>query len=778
MAMENNRTWVEKGDYSVPTNSRQPLIPLKVKGVLFMLSYLILTELALNFYLSRHFFGGGLTASPFWGWRSFAALNAYYGAATPVLMAISAALAVSFFISAILFRVIFFDQVESDKQKLATLHGSSHWATKEEIIKAGILASAKKGGKVGITLGGWKDKKGRIHYLRHTGPEHVLVVAPTRSGKGIGVVIPTLLSYEGAVLVLDIKGENWLLSAGWRQKNIGPCLRFEPTCDANDCCKYNPLREIAIGTPYETKDIQNVATMICDPDGKAGDDHWVSNAKTLLTGAITHECYCARNENREPSMVKVRSTIADGDIDGSLTMWRDTKHIKNKDGVYITHPTVDSVALEMMQKADKERSSIYSTAITRLSLWLDPIIVKNTSESSFRINDLVDNEKPTSLYIVIPPSDLIRLRPLLRLLITQVLLGLTDRMIADNEHGGVKSTHKHQLVMLLDEASRLAKLDTLVEGFTYMASYGLKACLIYQSYKQPLDIYGKDQTLTGNFHVHVVYAPNEDEDAKIISEKCGRTTVTVGSSNISGKRFAIGPFGKSSESISYSQQGRDLMGPDEVKRLPTAEKDEDGRVIAPGAVLIFCAGTPPIFGIQTPFFLDPIINARSKIQPPDHLINIHPEQQQSNQSQQGKEADNELRRVCDNLAADIPAQQTPSIDEQNAPDANPDSPVLDAGSDILSDAAGLLSFSETEGCPESEEADTPSVGGGECTEAPSESDKASAESAVTQTEQLSAAGEAQNNTMKNDEFSGDIYEALYPLEAPSAHDTNNDAQKN
>ena len=768
MAMENNRTWVEKGDYSVPTDEKRPLISLKVKGILFLAAYFILAEICLNIGFSKYYRGIDITPSPLWGWRTLIDLNRYYGATNPLLMKISLGMAFSFLACAVLFRVLFFDKVESDKQKLATLHGSSHWATKEEIIKAGILSSTKKG-KIGITLGGWKDQKGIVHYLRHTGPEHVLVVAPTRSGKGIGVVIPTLLSYEGAVLVLDIKGENWLLSAGWRQKNIGPCLRFEPTCDADDCCKYNPLREIAIGTPYETKDIQNVATMICDPDGKAGDDHWVSNAKTLLTGAITHECYCARNENREPSMVNVRSTIADGDIDGSLTMWRDTKHIKNKDGVYITHPTVDSVALEMMQKADKERSSIYSTAITRLSLWLDPIIVKNTSESSFRINDLVDNEKPTSLYIVIPPSDLIRLRPLLRLLITQVLLGLTDRMIADNEHGGVKSTHKHQLVMLLDEASRLAKLDTLVEGFTYMASYGLKACLIYQSYKQPLDIYGKDQTLTGNFHVHVVYAPNEDEDAKIISEKCGRTTVTVGSSNISGKRFAIGPFGKSSESISYSQQGRDLMTPDEVKRLPTAEKDEDGRVIAPGAVLIFCAGTPPIFGIQTPFFFDPIINARSKIQPPDCLINIHPQQVQ----QQEEAKDNDLLQICDNLS------EMPEVNVQSSAENRAILQDTDTDGGILSDAAGLLSFADNEEKSQAgEDTDTPSSENLHVDESLSFDANASTNELNTDTKYESVGNTVDTANALSDE-STTIYDLLYPLEAPSAHDdTSDDARKN
>lgn len=773
MAMENNRTWVEKGSYSVPTGEKQPFISRKVKGFLFLLCYFLLTELALNFYLTRYFYEGGLTISPLWGWRNFIALTCYYGVTTPSLMMISAALAVTFFISAILFRVLFFDKVDSNKDKLAILHGSSHWATKEEITKAGILASAKKGGKVGITLGGWKDEKGNIHYLRHTGPEHVLVVAPTRSGKGIGVVIPTLLSYEGAVLVLDIKGENWLLSAGWRQKNIGPCLRFEPTCDADDCCKYNPLREIAIGTPYETKDVQNVATMICDPDGKGGDDHWVRSAITLLTGAITHECYLAKIENREPSMVKVRATIADGDIEGSLVQWRDTRHTQDSKGNPITHPIVESVALEMMQKADKERSSIYSTAIARLNLWLDPIIVKNTSESSFRVNDLVDNEKPTSLYIVIPPSDLIRLRPLLRLIITQVLLGLTDRMVADNEHGGVKSTHKHQLVMLLDEASRLAKLDTLVEGFTYMASYGLKACLIYQSYKQPDEIYGKSQTLTGNFHVHVVYAPNEDEDAKLISEKCGRTTVTVGSSNISGKRFAIGPFGKSSESISFSQQSRELMTPDEVKRLPTAEKDESGRVIAPGAVLIFCAGTPPIYGVQTPFFFDPIINARSKMAPPTNSAVIHPTQENAcgdliSGGTEEKQQNDLITAVEQAVKADDKLQI-----QTNAPDA----PAA-VEEEILSDAAGLLSYADEKECTQApEETDTPSP---DAPEFPSRDDQTAHEaiqaeeghSEAEQTNELSGMGNIAPDELPS------ILDLLYPLDAPSAHDdTNDDAQK-
>ena len=108
MAMENNRTWVEKGNYSVPTDERPRLVPLKVKGVLFLLAYFVLTELALNLFITRYFRGGTLTVSPLWGWRSFAALNMYYGVATPVLMKISAMLAFTFLASAVLFRVLFF----------------------------------------------------------------------------------------------------------------------------------------------------------------------------------------------------------------------------------------------------------------------------------------------------------------------------------------------------------------------------------------------------------------------------------------------------------------------------------------------------------------------------------------------------------------------------------------------------------------------------------------------------------------------------------------------
>ena len=65
-------------------------------------------------------------------------------------------------------------------------------------------------------------------YLRHDGPERVLCFAPTRSGKGVGLVIPTLLTWPGSAIVHDIKGENWTLTAGWRSR-FGRVLLFDPT---------------------------------------------------------------------------------------------------------------------------------------------------------------------------------------------------------------------------------------------------------------------------------------------------------------------------------------------------------------------------------------------------------------------------------------------------------------------------------------------------------------------------------------------------------------------
>mgnify|MGYP000050651866 FL=1 len=626
--MNRNRTSVEEGDYSIPSNKKRPLLSTRAKGIIWLAAFLVLSELALNIYWTNYLGGKSLLINrPLWGWTTYIGLLQKYGLKSFLLVKVAFALSASFLLAAVVFRVFFFDRSDADKDMTAILHGSSHWAKADEIQRAGLMSQqlsplkklirgqnspANAGSqKASVIIGGWRDPKhGKTHYLKHSGPEHVIAIAPTRSGKGVGLVVPTLLNWTDSVLVLDIKGENWLLSAGWREKNVGPCLRFEPTDPGENCAHYNPLAEVSVGTTNETREIQQIAGLIIDPDGKGLEDYWAKAGYSLLTGAITHELYRAAHENREPSIARVRLDITTDNKNALLEDWRNYLHTAKG-----THPVVYSVACEMLGKADKELSGVFSTANSCLNLWVDKIIAKNTTDSTFHIQDLVNQDKPVSIYIVIPPSDLVRLRPILRLFVTQVVFTLTQKM--EVQDGNVTSGHKHKLLLMLDEFPQLRRLDLLEAALAFMGGYGLKAYMICQSYTQLTDIYGKDETISSNCHIQICYAPNDEATAKVVSEKCGRTTVTVRSSNISGKRFAIGPFGKTSENISYTQQARELMLPDETRRLPTAKKDADGRVIEPGELLVFASGTAPIYGIQTPFFLDQILHRRSKISPPE-----------------------------------------------------------------------------------------------------------------------------------------------------------------
>ncbi|HQT26238.1 MAG TPA: type IV secretory system conjugative DNA transfer family protein, partial [Burkholderiales bacterium] len=143
------------------------------------------------------------------------------------------------------------------------LHGSAHWADDEEVSKTKLLPDDSNRG--GVYFGAYANNKGKTAYLRHKGPELMMVFAPTRSGKGVGIVIPTLLSWDQSVLVHDIKGENWHLTSGFRKKILGQrVIKFDPT--SLDSARFNPLSEIRQGTEFETRDVQNIATMIVDPD--------------------------------------------------------------------------------------------------------------------------------------------------------------------------------------------------------------------------------------------------------------------------------------------------------------------------------------------------------------------------------------------------------------------------------------------------------------------------------------------------------------------------------
>lgn len=503
------------------------------------------------------------------------------------------------------------DQLWSDSDGL---HGSAHWAAPDEVERSGLL-----GNDSGVYVGGWKDPRAdRIRYLRHDGPEHIMAFAPTRSGKGVGLVLPTLLSWPHSAVVYDIKGENWALTAGWRRQEANNrVLKFEPSAMDGSSVRFNPLQEVRLRTDREVADIQNIMTMIVDPDGKGLKDHWQKSAQALLVGVGLHVLY-AEDDKTLNGMIRFLSHPT-RTVEQTMAFMLDTDHDMegpgwpNPDGSpNFCHPVVAAAARAVLNTAGEEQSSIISSAISYLTLYRDPIVARNTASSDFRITDLMNDAQPVSLYLVVPPSDKERLRPLIRLLINQIVRGLTEKMAFKD--GRSAAGYKHRLLLMLDEFPSLGKLDVFEESLAFIAGYGLKAYLIIQDISQLWTAYGKEESIFSNCHVRVAYAPNKIETAELLSKMAGTATVVKRNHQHSSSAF-LGTHATISTSVQEAQ--RPLLTADEVMRLPAARKDSRGNVIEPGDMLIFMAGQTPIYGKQILYFLDPVFSTRARIPPPD-----------------------------------------------------------------------------------------------------------------------------------------------------------------
>lgn len=481
------------------------------------------------------------------------------------------------------------------------LHGSARFARFEEIEKMGFLGSS------GVYIGGVKYK-GETHYLRHNGPEHILAFAPTRSGKGVGLVIPTLLSWPESLVCLDIKGENWALTAGWRKEHAqNICLKFEPSA-MEGSVKFNPLDEIRLGSEREVSDVQNIATMIVDPDGRGLSDHWAKTGYSLIVGTALHCLYVEKAQGRTATILDIANCLADPErpIQKTFEDMLTTQHLSQG-----PHPVVAACAREMLNKAENELSGVVSTAMSFLSLYRDPVVAKNTSFSEFKISDLMNHEKPVSLYIVVPPSDKDRLKPLVRLLINQIVRSLTQTM--SFKDGESVRHYRHRLLLMLDEFPSLGKLDIFQESLAYIAGYGLKAYLITQDLSQLQAAYGKDESIMSNCHIRIAFAPNKPQTQELLSRMLGTATINKLSTSSTKLPGILKP---AQYSTSWAETQRPLMTPEECGRLPGPIKDKDGRIIEAGDMLIFSAGFAPIYGRQILYFKDPTFRERSAIMAP------------------------------------------------------------------------------------------------------------------------------------------------------------------
>jgi len=443
----------------------------------------------------------------------------------------------------------------------ADTYGSARWAESQEVQAAGLL------GTDGVVLGRYERD-----YLRHDGPEHVLCFAPTRSGKGVGLVVPSLLTWPGSAIVHDIKGENWHLTAGFRSQH-GRVLLFDPTNAKSSA--YNPLLEVRRGE-WEVRDVQNIADILVDPEGSLEKrNHWEKTSHALLVGAILHVLYAETDK----TLAGVAALLSDPrrPIDTTLNAMMKTAHL----GEAGPHPVIASAARELLNKSDNERSGVLSTAMSFLGLYRDPVIAEVTRRCDWRIADLVGEKAPTTLYLVVPPSDINRTKPLIRLILNQVGRRLTEDLQANSG--------RHRLLLMLDEFPALGRLDFFESALAFMAGYGLKSFLIAQSLNQIEKAYGPNNSILDNCHVRVSFATNDERTAKRVSDALGTATEMKAMKNYAGHRLApwLGHL-----MVSRSETARPLLTPGEVMQLPSSDE------------IVMIAGTPPIRAKKARYYED------------------------------------------------------------------------------------------------------------------------------------------------------------------------------
>ena len=423
-------------------------------------------------------------------------------------------------------------------------------------------------------------------------------------------MLPTLFTWLDSVVVLDIKGEGWALTSGWRKNYAkNKVLKFDPTDSSGYGARFNPLGEIRINTGHDVADSQIIATMIVDPHGRGMIDHWEKTSYALLTGVILHLLYKHQAQSLPtptlPDVVKCLSNPEKPPHEFFQEMQENDFY----DG--LPHPAASNAAQDQLNRAEREASSVLSSTISNLTLYRDPILSENVSKSDFKIDDLMNHEDPISLYLVLRPSDKERLMPLVRLIITLIATKLTTRM--EFEAGAAVAHYKHKLLLLLDEFTSLRKLELLEQQIPFLAGYGIKCYFLIQDLKQLHRWYTDNESVTPNCHIRISFAANEIKTAQYLSQATGETTVVKVQTSASGERMSA-VLGKVNKN--YSEVKRPLLTPDEIMRLPSPVKDHKGMITTPGEMLIFVSGQSVIRGTQPLYFMDKIFSARAKISAP------------------------------------------------------------------------------------------------------------------------------------------------------------------
>ena len=422
-----------------------------------------------------------------------------------------------------------------------SIHGDARFANAIDLQRKGLFKQADNGIVVG-KFGG--------RLLRLAGQQFVILAAPTRSGKGVGVVIPNLLDYRESVVVLDIKQENFDLTSGWRAQQGQEIYLFNPFAEDRRSHRWNPLTYVSRDPAFRVSDLMSIATMLY-PDGADDQKFWVSQARNAfmafslyLFEAWEEELRVGFPFTRAPTVGAIyRLSSGDG-----------KSELKTYLRALSERPFLGSNAraafANLLSQADETFASILGTFKEPLNPWLNPVLDAATGADDFLLTDL--RRKRMTIYVGIQPNKLAESRLILNLFFSQ-LINLNTRELPQNN-----PELKHQCLLLMDEFTAIGKVEIIASAVAYMAGYNLRLLPIIQSMAQLDAVYGKDvsRTIITNHALQIIYAPREQQDANDYSEMLGYTTVRR--QNVTrGKEV----------SRSESDERRALMLPQELKAM-------------------------------------------------------------------------------------------------------------------------------------------------------------------------------------------------------------------
>ena len=426
-------------------------------------------------------------------------------------------------------------------------HGSARFANRKELKK---LERGKAHEDAGLLIGR-NPHTGRL--LRYDGPAHLITLAPTRAGKGVGTVIPNLLAAERSVLVIDPKGENARI-AGEARRRFGTVHVLDPfEVSGMPSAAYNPLDRLTPDSLDLGEDAASLTeALVMDPPGQVTEAHWNEEAKAILGGLIMF-CVCHEDRDRR-SLATVREylTLPPEKLRALLELMQDSEEAGG---------LIARAANRFLGKADREAASVLSNAQRHTHFLDSPRIAKCLARSDFAFSDL--RHRITSVFLVLPPNRMDAYSRWLRLLVSQALQDIArdaEALTATTDAQNASQRLNSPTLFLLDEFAALGRLEAVERAMGLMAGYGLQLWPILQDMSQLKDLYGdRAGTFIANAGVQQVFGVNDFETAKWLSQMIGQETAGFQTDNF---KPGDGP------SFSNNLTGRDLLTPDEIMQLP------------------------------------------------------------------------------------------------------------------------------------------------------------------------------------------------------------------